>query len=133
MTHPEEEEKFAFPARHAENKSDLHFIIKMIYLIYEKTTRKRRDSYYDLQERFLKYIAVSTASDEDSTEPGSTPGSWSSRRLAEEMLSLGLKNVHMDSCGNAIGTLPATEGVKAAGTLALVAHVDTAPAANGEA
>lgn len=25
------------------------------------------------------------------------------------------------------GTLPATEGVKAAGTLALVAHVDTAP------
>ena len=38
----------------------------------------------------------------------------------------------MDSCGNAIGTLPATEGVKAAGTLALVAHVDTSPAASGE-
>ena len=85
------------------------------------------------KERFLKYIAVSTASDEDSTEsPSTTRQLELSRRLAEEMLSLGLKNVHMDSCGNAIGTLPATEGVKAAGTLALVAHVDTAPAANGE-
>lgn len=77
------------------------------------------------KERFLKYIAVSTASDEDSTEsPSTTRQLELSRRLAEEMLSLGLKNVHMDSCGNAIGTLPATEGVKAAGTLALVAHVD---------
>ena len=85
------------------------------------------------KERFLKYIAVSTASDEDSTEsPSTTRQLELSRRLAEEMLSLGLKNVHMDSCGNAIGTLPATEGVKAAGTLALVAHVDTAPAASGE-
>ena len=85
------------------------------------------------KERFLKYIAVSTASDEDSTEsPSTTRQLELSRRLAEEMLSLGLKNVHMDSCGNAIGTLPATEGIKAAGTLALVAHVDTAPAASGE-
>ena len=85
------------------------------------------------KERFLKYIAVSTASDEDSTESPSTARQLElSRRLAEEMLSLGLKNVHMDSCGNAIGTLPATEGVKAAGTLALVAHVDTSPAASGE-
>ena len=85
------------------------------------------------KERFLKYIAVSTASDEDSTEsPSTTRQLELSRRLAEEMLSLGLKNVRMDSCGNAIGTLPATEGVKAAGTLALVAHVDTAPAASGE-
>ena len=85
------------------------------------------------KERFLKYIAVSTASDEDSTEsPSTTRQLELSRRLAEEMLSLGLKNVHMDSCGNAIGTLPATEGVKAAGTLALIAHVDTSPAASGE-
>ena len=85
------------------------------------------------KERFLKYIAVSTASDEDSTEsPSTTRQLELSRRLAEEMLSLGLTNVHMDSCGNAIGTLPATEGVKAAGTLALIAHVDTSPAASGE-
>ena len=54
------------------------------------------------KERFLKYIAVSTASDEDSTEsPSTTRQLELSRRLAEEMLSLGLKNVRMDSCGNA--------------------------------
>ena len=56
------------------------------------------------KERFLKYIAVSTASDEESTESPSTARQVElSRCLAEEMLSLGLKNVHMDSCGNAIG------------------------------
>lgn len=63
------------------------------------------------KERFLKYIAVSTASDEDSTEsPSTTRQLELSRRLAEEMLSLGLKNVHMDSCGNAIGHAPRHRG-----------------------
>ncbi len=84
------------------------------------------------KERFLQYIAVSTASDDESTESPSTVRQLElSRRLAEEMLSMGLKNVHMDRCGNAIGTLPATEGVRA-GTLALIAHVDTSPDASGE-
>lgn len=84
------------------------------------------------KERFLQYIAVSTASDDESTESPSTVRQLElSRRLAEEMLSIGLKNVHMDRCGNAIGTLPATEGVRA-GTLALIAHVDTSPDASGE-
>ena len=84
------------------------------------------------KERFLQYIAVSTASDDESTDSPSTVRQLElSRRLAEEMLSMGLKNVHMDRCGNAIGTLPATEGVRA-GTLALIAHVDTSPDASGE-
>ena len=84
------------------------------------------------KERFLRYISVNTMSDEDSEEsPSAMRELELSRMLAEEMLSLGLKNVHMDSCGNAIGTLPATEGVKAA-KLALIAHVDTSPAASGE-
>ncbi len=84
------------------------------------------------KERFLQYIAVSTASDDESTESPSTVRQLElSRRLAEEMLLMGLKNVHMDRCGNAIGTLPATEGVRA-GTLALIAHVDTSPDASGE-
>ena len=84
------------------------------------------------KERFLQYIAVSTASDDESTESPSTVRQLElSRRLAEEMLSMGLKNVHMDRCGNAIGTLSATEGVRA-GTLALIAHVDTSPDASGE-
>ena len=75
------------------------------------------------KERFLQYIAVSTASDDESTESPST--------VRQLELSMGLKNVHMDRCGNAIGTLPATEGVHA-GTLALIAHVDTSPDASGE-
>lgn len=83
-------------------------------------------------ERFLKYITVSTGADDNSlTSPSTQRQKDLSNALAEEMKAMGLVDVHVDRCGNAIGTLPATEGVKAP-VLALVAHVDTAPAASGE-
>ena len=85
------------------------------------------------KERFLKYISVYTTSDDASTESPSTVRQLElSRRLAEEMLSLGLKNVHIDNCGNVIGTLPATSGTESDGTLALISHIDTSPDACGE-
>lgn len=83
-------------------------------------------------ERFLKYISFSTASDEESESSPSSERQLSlSRALAEEMISMGLINVHIDACGNAIGTLPATEGIEA-DIVAFIAHVDTSPAASGE-
>lgn len=83
-------------------------------------------------ERFLKYITVSTGADDNSlTSPSTERQKDLSNALAEEMKTLGLVNVHVDRCGNAIGTLPATPGITAP-VLALVAHVDTAPAASGE-
>lgn len=83
-------------------------------------------------ERFLKYITVSTGADDNSlTSPSTERQKNLSNALAAEMAEMGLVDVHVDRCGNAIGTLPATEGVMAP-VLALVAHVDTAPAASGE-
>jgi len=83
-------------------------------------------------ERFLKYITVSTGADDNSlTSPSTERQKDLSNALAEEMTGMGLVDVHVDKCGNAIGTLPATPSVKAP-VLALVAHVDTAPAASGE-
>lgn len=84
------------------------------------------------KERFLRYIAVNTASSEESeTSPSTAAQLDLSRILQKEMKDLGLINVHIDSCGNVIGTLPASEGVTAP-VVAFIAHVDTSPAASGE-
>ena len=84
------------------------------------------------KERFLHYIAVDTASSEESAASPSTQKQLKlSRILAGEMESLGLLNVRTDLCGNVIGTLPASSGASAP-ALALIAHMDTSPAANGE-
>lgn len=83
-------------------------------------------------ERFLKYIGYHTTSAEDESQSPSTARQLQlTRALAEEMEALGLRDVHVDACGNALGTLPATPGVSAP-VLALLAHVDTSPDASGE-
>ena len=83
-------------------------------------------------ERFMKYIAYSTASDEESTDSPSTARQLTlAKALRAEMEELGLENVRIDGCGNVIGTLPATEGVSAP-TVAFIAHMDTSPSASGE-
>lgn len=84
------------------------------------------------KERFLRYVAIDTASSEESLSSPSTEKQLNlSRILAAEMEDLCLQNVHIDSCGNTIGTVPATSGVSAP-AVAFIAHVDTSPAASGE-
>ncbi len=84
------------------------------------------------KERFLRYIAFSTASDEESRSSPSTVRQLDlGHALKEEMEALGLQDVRMDGCGNVIGTLHASEGVRAP-AVAFIAHMDTSPAASGE-
>ena len=84
------------------------------------------------KERFMKYIAINTASSEESDTSPSTQCQFDlARALADEMTALGLVDVAIDDCGNVIGTLPATEGVKAP-AVAFIAHMDTSCAASGE-
>ena len=84
------------------------------------------------KERFLRYVSFDTASSEESDSSPSTEKQLKlSRFLAEEMNALGLRDVHTDACGNTIGTLPATGGVKAP-AVAFVSHIDTSPAASGK-
>ena len=83
-------------------------------------------------ERFLRYIAFSTASADDSEKSPSTDRQLAlSRALAEEMRAMGLRDVGVDACGNAVGTLPAAAGADAP-CVAFIAHVDTSPSASGE-
>lgn len=83
-------------------------------------------------ERFFKYVAVWTASDENSkTIPTTKRQLDLGALLVEEMKALGLSDVKMDEYGYVYGYLPATEGMEAVPALGLIAHLDTAPDYNG--
>lgn len=84
-------------------------------------------------ERFLHYITYDTQSDETSD---STPSTVKQRilgqRLAGELSALGLENAHLDDRGAVYAWLHATPGREADPTIALIAHMDTAPGGSGK-
>lgn len=83
------------------------------------------------RERFLRYVTYYTTSDDFSeTAPSTERQKELIHELAREMEELGLKDISFDSNSNVYGTLPAN--VKGAPSIALIAHVDTAPDAPGE-
>ncbi len=87
----------------------------------------------ELKERFLKYVAINTRSDENSDTFPSTAVQWDLlNALVEEMKLLGLEDVTIDKYGYAMGTIPATRGKENAPVIGFLAHVDTAPDMSGE-
>ncbi len=83
-------------------------------------------------ERFCRYVAVNTASSEESETSPSTPAQLDlARMLAAELEELGLSGVMFDEHGYVYATLPASPGV-AAEPLTLLAHMDTSPSESGE-
>ncbi|MBQ9137319.1 MAG: peptidase T [Alistipes sp.] len=87
----------------------------------------------ELKERFLKYVAINTRSDENSETFPSTAVQWDLlNALVEEMKLLGLEDVTIDKYGYAMGTIPATKGRENAPVIGFLAHVDTAPDMSGE-
>ena len=87
----------------------------------------------ELKERFLKYVAINTRSDENSETFPSTVAQWDLlNALVEEMKLLGLEDVTIDKYGYAMGTIPATKGKENAPVIGFLAHVDTAPDMSGE-
>ena len=86
----------------------------------------------ELKERFLKYVAINTRSDENSESFPSTAVQWDLlNALVEEMKLLGLEDVTIDKYGYAMGTIPATKGKEGAPVIGFLAHVDTAPDMSG--
>lgn len=84
----------------------------------------------DIVERFLKYVSFCTTSDENTCMTPSTPGQLEfARYLADELKTIGLKDVTLDENGYIMATLPATaEGRPVIG---FIAHMDTSPDASG--
>ena len=81
----------------------------------------------ELEERFLRYVRVDTQSDEKSTTSPSTEKQYHLLRLlADELKSIGAEGVKLTDYGAVLATIPATHEADAP-TIALLAHVDTAP------
>lgn len=78
-------------------------------------------------ERFLKYIAVPTTSDEESTTCPSTPNQKVlGQMLVGELQGMGIQDVYMDDKGYVMGTIPSNID-KEVPTIGFIAHIDTAP------
>ncbi len=94
----------------------------------------------DIIERFLKYVSFCTTSDENTGMTPSTPGQMEfARYLAEELKSIGLKEVTLDENGYIMATLeeskdrPSDSKSKVERpTIGFIAHMDTSPDASGK-
>lgn len=79
-------------------------------------------------ERFLRYIAVPTASDETSGAHPSSEKEWVlAKMLREEVEALGATDITLSENCYLYAKIPATEGLEGLATLGLIAHMDTSP------
>ena len=63
----------------------------------------------DIVQRFLKYVAFESMSDENSSSVPSTPTQKIlGAALAEEMREMGIADAYMDEYGYVYGTIPGT-------------------------
>ena len=85
----------------------------------------------NITERFLKYVSFTTTSDENTNMTPSTPGQMVfAKYLIEELTSIGLSDVELDTNGYIMATLPANTD-KIVPTIGFVAHMDTSPDMSG--
>ncbi|MBR4592044.1 MAG: peptidase T, partial [Elusimicrobiaceae bacterium] len=85
-----------------------------------------------IYDRFVRYVAVDTTSDPESTSVPTTLSQISfAHKLAEEMRRVGFQEVEVDEYGFATGLLPANTDKKAP-VIGLFAHLDTVCDYNGK-
>ena len=85
----------------------------------------------EVLDRFLRYIAIDTQSDEDSTTTPSTEKQFVlGRMLAQELTGMGLSDVSIDDKCYVMATLPANTK-KQVPVLGFISHVDTSPDMSG--
>ena len=83
-------------------------------------------------DRFLRYVAYDTQSDENSTTYPSTAKQLDLLKvLLKELQELGLKDAAMDEHGYVFATIPATTTKKNVPVIGFIAHVDTSPEMSG--
>lgn len=84
-------------------------------------------------ERFLKYAAVHTASDEESTTVPTAEREFDlARMLVVELRKIGVEDARVDDKCYVYGTIPATPGYEDRTSLGFIAHMDTSPDFSGE-
>ena len=87
----------------------------------------------NITDRFLKYVSFTTTSDENTNLTPSTPGQMVfAKYLADELKSIGLKDITLDKNGYIMATLPANTAKEDVPTIGFVSHMDTSPDASGK-
>ena len=85
----------------------------------------------ELEERLVRYARIDTQSDEKSATSPSTKKQYDLLNLlVDELKAMGAQDVRLTDYGVVLATIPATTRSDVP-TIALLAHVDTAPAFNG--
>lgn len=85
-------------------------------------------------DRFLRYVAIDTQSDEDSSTAPSTQKQFDlAKILVEELKAIGASDVDLDEHCLVMATIPSNLPADAAPvpTIGFIAHLDTAPAVSG--
>ncbi len=80
-----------------------------------------------LLDRFLRYVAIGTASDDKSQDCPSTPGQLIlANTLAEELMNMGLTDAAVDENGYVTASIPSNTEADLP-VIGLIAHLDTSP------
>ncbi len=87
---------------------------------------------HTVTERFLRYVKIDTQSDPDSpTCPSTEKQKNLGKVLVKELLSMGIKDAHMDKHGYVYATIPSTSGKKTP-VICFCSHMDTSPDCSGK-
>ena len=90
----------------------------------------------NIVDRFLKYVSFCTTSDENTGMTPSTPGQMEfAQYLANELKSIGLTDVSLDSNGYIMATLESNQPSAISPqtpVIGFIAHMDTSPDASGK-
>ena len=82
----------------------------------------------ELTERFLKYVAVPTSSDDKSTTvPTAEKEFVLAKMLVEDMREIGIADAYVDDKCYVYGHIPATEGYENKKKIGFISHIDTSP------
>ncbi|PNE24454.1 peptidase T [Tannerella sp. oral taxon 808] len=85
-----------------------------------------------ITDRFLRYTAFDTQSDEAARTMPSTPGQMRfAESLTHELKALGLHDVSLDANGYVMATLPANTRRAEVPVIGFIAHMDTSPDMSG--
>lgn len=85
-----------------------------------------------ITDRFLRYAAFDTQSDEAARTMPSTPGQMRfAESLTHELKALGLHDVSLDANGYVMATLPANTRRTEMPVIGFIAHMDTSPDMSG--
>lgn len=77
-------------------------------------------------ERLLRYVAIDTGSEETAETTPSSPGQLVlAKKLAEELLELGVSDVYADEHAYVYGKIPASAGYETCCRVGFIAHLDT--------